>query len=54
MIEVKERPKVRSGSMAAHIRKIGVIGAGQMAAALRMSAHSPVSTSSSTISRPTG
>src|SRR6476659_2477493 len=30
MIEVKERPKVRSGSMAAHIRKIGVIGAGQM------------------------
>src|SRR6476620_5891354 len=30
MIEVKARPKVRSGSMAAHIRKIGVIGAGQM------------------------
>jgi 3-hydroxybutyryl-CoA dehydrogenase len=30
MIEVKERPKVRSGSMAAHIRTIGVIGAGQM------------------------
>jgi 3-hydroxybutyryl-CoA dehydrogenase len=30
MIDVKERPKVRSGSMAAHIRKIGVIGAGQM------------------------
>ena len=30
MIEVKERPKVRSDSMAAHIRKIGVIGAGQM------------------------
>src|SRR3981081_4854915 len=30
MIEGKERPKVRSDSMAAHIRKIGVIGAGQM------------------------
>ena len=30
MIEVKERPKARSDSMAAHIRKIGVIGAGQM------------------------
>ena len=30
MIEVKERPKARSGSMALHIRKIGVIGAGQM------------------------
>src|SRR5712671_5671923 len=30
MIEVKERPKVRSDSMAAPIRKIGVIGAGQM------------------------
>src|SRR3984893_2079989 len=30
MIDVKERPKGRSGSMAAHIRKIGVIGAGQM------------------------
>src|SRR6516162_3016647 len=30
MIEVKERPKARSGNMALHIRKIGVIGAGQM------------------------
>src|SRR6516164_11122451 len=30
MIEVKERPKARSGNMAFHIRKIGVIGAGQM------------------------
>src|SRR3981189_513492 len=30
MIEVKERPKGRSGNMAFHIRKIGVIGAGQM------------------------
>jgi 3-hydroxybutyryl-CoA dehydrogenase len=30
MIEVKERPKARSGSMALQIRKIGVIGAGQM------------------------
>src|SRR5712692_3941040 len=30
MIEVKERPKARSDSMASHIRKIGVIGAGQM------------------------
>src|SRR5712672_501560 len=30
MIEVKERPKVRSDSMAAPIRKIGIIGAGQM------------------------
>jgi 3-hydroxybutyryl-CoA dehydrogenase len=30
MIEVKERPKARSDSMAFHIRKIGVIGAGQM------------------------
>ena len=30
MIEVKERPKSRSGSTAFHIRKIGVIGAGQM------------------------
>jgi len=30
MIEVKERPKARSGNMASHIRKIGVIGAGQM------------------------
>src|SRR5438034_1126054 len=30
MIEVKERPKSRSGNMAFHIRKIGVIGAGQM------------------------
>jgi 3-hydroxybutyryl-CoA dehydrogenase len=30
MIEVKERPKARSGSMAFNIRKIGVIGAGQM------------------------
>ena len=30
MIEVKERPKARSGSMALNIRKIGVIGAGQM------------------------
>src|SRR3979411_1830261 len=30
MIEVRERPKARSGSMALQIRKIGVIGAGQM------------------------
>src|SRR5262245_21860112 len=30
MIEVKERPQARSDSMALHIRKIGVIGAGQM------------------------
>src|SRR5216684_7880780 len=30
MIEVKERLKARSGNMAFHIRKIGVIGAGQM------------------------
>jgi 3-hydroxybutyryl-CoA dehydrogenase len=30
MIEVKERSKARSDSMASHIRKIGVIGAGQM------------------------
>jgi len=30
MIEVKERPKARSGNMAFHIRRIGVIGAGQM------------------------
>src|SRR5947208_10819413 len=30
MIEVKERPKSRSGNPAIHIRKIGVIGAGQM------------------------
>jgi len=30
MIEVKERPKPRSGNMALNIRKIGVIGAGQM------------------------
>jgi 3-hydroxybutyryl-CoA dehydrogenase len=30
MIEVKERPKARSDSMASQIRKIGVIGAGQM------------------------
>src|SRR5262249_13985902 len=30
MIEVKERPKARSDSMALHIRKIGIIGAGQM------------------------
>jgi 3-hydroxybutyryl-CoA dehydrogenase len=30
MIEVKARPKTRSDSMAFHIRKIGVIGAGQM------------------------
>src|SRR6266403_737777 len=30
MIEVKERPKSRSGNAALHIRKIGVIGAGQM------------------------
>src|SRR5437667_383060 len=30
MIEVKERPKSRSGNPAFHIRKIGVIGAGQM------------------------
>jgi len=30
MIDVKERPKSRSGNTALHIRKIGVIGAGQM------------------------
>src|SRR6266852_250669 len=30
MIEVKERPKARSDSMASHIRKIGVGGAGKM------------------------
>ena len=30
MIEVKERPRARSDSMALQIRKIGVIGAGQM------------------------
>src|SRR6266568_785494 len=30
MIEVRERPKARSDSMALQIRKIGVIGAGQM------------------------
>jgi 3-hydroxybutyryl-CoA dehydrogenase len=30
MIEVKERPKARSGNIASQIRKIGVIGAGQM------------------------
>ena len=30
MIEVKERPRARSDSMALPIRKIGVIGAGQM------------------------
>jgi 3-hydroxybutyryl-CoA dehydrogenase len=30
MTEVKERPKARSNSMALQIRKIGVIGAGQM------------------------
>ena len=30
MIEVKERPKARSDRMALHIRKVGVIGAGQM------------------------
>ena len=30
MIEVKERPKARSENMAFNIRKIGVIGAGQM------------------------
>src|SRR5256886_5103571 len=30
MIEVKERPKSRSGNPAIHIRKVGVIGAGQM------------------------
>ena len=30
MIQVKERPKARSDSMALQIRKIGVIGAGQM------------------------
>jgi 3-hydroxybutyryl-CoA dehydrogenase len=34
MIEVKERPKARSDSMAFHIRKIGVIGAGQMGAGI--------------------
>jgi 3-hydroxybutyryl-CoA dehydrogenase len=34
MIEVKERPKARSHSMAFHIRKIGVIGAGQMGAGI--------------------
>src|SRR4026209_1783287 len=30
MIEVKERPKVRSDNMALSIKKVGVIGAGQM------------------------
>jgi 3-hydroxybutyryl-CoA dehydrogenase len=30
MIEVKERPKARSDSMTVQIRKIGIIGAGQM------------------------
>src|SRR3989449_1353531 len=30
MIYLKERPKARADSMAFHIRKIGVIGAGQM------------------------
>src|ERR671922_2517482 len=30
MIELKERPKARSDNMALNIRKIGVIGAGQM------------------------
>src|SRR6266851_4121605 len=30
MIEVKERPKARSDSMTLQIRKIGIIGAGQM------------------------
>jgi 3-hydroxybutyryl-CoA dehydrogenase len=30
MIEVKERPQARSEKMAFHIKKIGVIGAGQM------------------------
>jgi 3-hydroxybutyryl-CoA dehydrogenase len=30
MIELKERPKVRSENMAFNIRKIGIIGAGQM------------------------
>src|SRR2546425_3749297 len=30
MIDLKERPKARADSMAFHIRKIGVIGAGQM------------------------
>jgi 3-hydroxybutyryl-CoA dehydrogenase len=34
MIEVKERPKARSDSMALHIKKIGVIGAGQMGAGI--------------------
>src|SRR3977135_3764890 len=36
MIEVKERPKTRSQSAALPIRKIGIIGAGQMG---RGSAH---------------
>jgi 3-hydroxybutyryl-CoA dehydrogenase len=30
MIEVKERPKARSGESGLHIRKIGIVGAGQM------------------------
>jgi 3-hydroxybutyryl-CoA dehydrogenase len=30
MIDVKERPKARSDGMTFHVRKIGVIGAGQM------------------------
>src|SRR5881392_1950726 len=30
MIEVKERPKARSDSSGLNIRKIGIIGAGQM------------------------
>src|SRR5262247_3511541 len=30
MIEVKERPRARSDSSALHIRRIGIIGAGQM------------------------
>src|SRR5262245_64201885 len=34
MIEVKERPKARSETMALPIRKIGVIGAGQMGAGI--------------------
>jgi 3-hydroxybutyryl-CoA dehydrogenase len=34
MIEVKERPKARSEGMAFNIRKIGVIGAGQMGAGI--------------------
>src|SRR5437762_13396562 len=34
MIEVKERAKARSDSMALNIRKVGVIGAGQMGAGI--------------------